>query len=290
MGKHMRQRRDNEGMALLLATIFIAVALITVMALSARHLQQRIDADAYQNYNKTFDALEAAMSASAAQMQVNGGNGTIGISNWTPAFNDKKELVLPSLDATVCRPVALPADPATAGAYPPPEYVAFTLDWGTDGRDNNGDGAVDDARERNMYSVHTAARYRGTVRRAEVIYRATNVNVWQNAIFAGAGAAGGVINGNVDVHGSVHILGDGLVVGGVALQDAIDLSGTSLIANNYAGIPAYLAARVPPLPVVDVNGTLAESLDAKLRVKHGLVGLNGNSHIGTPYTNGSPIK
>lgn len=35
------------------------------------------------------------------------------------------------------------------------------------------------------------------------------VGIWNNAIFAGTGAVGQAINGNVDIRGSVHLLGDG---------------------------------------------------------------------------------
>lgn len=36
-----------------------------------------------------------------------------------------------------------------------------------------------------------------------------NVSIWNNAVFAGTGAAGQTINGNVDIRGSVHLLGEG---------------------------------------------------------------------------------
>ncbi|MDI9638806.1 hypothetical protein QPK87_18600 [Kamptonema cortianum] len=36
-----------------------------------------------------------------------------------------------------------------------------------------------------------------------------DVSIWNNAIFAGTGASGQAINGNVDIRGSVHILGEG---------------------------------------------------------------------------------
>jgi hypothetical protein len=39
--------------------------------------------------------------------------------------------------------------------------------------------------------------------------RSGNVSIWNNAIFAGTGAAGRSINGNVDIRGSMHLLGDG---------------------------------------------------------------------------------
>jgi hypothetical protein len=38
---------------------------------------------------------------------------------------------------------------------------------------------------------------------------AKDVGIWNNAVFAGTGASGQAINGNVDMRGSVHILGDG---------------------------------------------------------------------------------
>jgi hypothetical protein len=43
----------------------------------------------------------------------------------------------------------------------------------------------------------------------DVYHRRNPVNPWDNAIFAGVGQTGHAISGNVDIHGSVHILGDG---------------------------------------------------------------------------------
>ena len=121
-------------------------------------------------------------------------------------------------------------------------------------------------------------------------YPPSNVGVWHNAIFAGAGSTAGVVRGNVDIHGSAHLLGANLAPGGVALEDSIDLSGTCLTRNNYAGIPAYLAARIPALETVNIDGTDAETLHGKLRVKKGFVGVNGNASIGLPHTAGSTVK
>lgn len=276
-------------MALVMATIFLAVTLLTVAALSQRYLQQRLVADAYQNYNKSFDALAAAMARSEAKLESSVASGTIGLEGWTAAYNDMNELVLPPFDATVSHPEAMPADPGPT-VYPAPVFLAFSVDWAHDTRDNNGDGAVNDSREKGMFSIHVAAKFRGVTRRAEGVYRATNVNVWQNAIFAGAGSTAGVIKGNVSIYGAVHILGENLLTGGIAIEDAIDLSGTSIIRNNYDNLPGYLRVRIPALPTVDMDGTMAETLDAKLRVKHGLVGMSGNSQIGQPYSPGSAVK
>lgn len=100
---------------------------------------------------------------------------------------------------------------------------------------------------------------------------------WDNAIFGGAGASGTMVNGNVKIHGSVHILGDGLADG----DNAIDLGGTAeLVGNNYDGLDDHLDARVPALETVLFNGENVETLNAELRVKKGLVGLTGNSQVG----------
>src|SRR3990172_12340057 len=43
----------------------------------------------------------------------------------------------------------------------------------------------------------------------DVRHRRNPINPWNNAIFAGVGQTGKGIAGNVDIHGSVHILGEG---------------------------------------------------------------------------------
>jgi len=57
--------------------------------------------------------------------------------------------------------------------------------------------------------VTATATYHGITRSARYFIQAKEVSMWNNAIFAGSGASGQAINGNVDIRGSVHILGDG---------------------------------------------------------------------------------
>ncbi|MCK5580844.1 MAG: hypothetical protein KAJ18_06180 [Candidatus Omnitrophica bacterium] len=115
-----------------------------------------------------------------------------------------------------------------------------------------------------------------------------NVSPWNNAIFAGSGASGGTtINGNVDIRGSVHILGVNLT----SADYAVDLGGTTeLIGNNYNGLDAGLLAKVPALPTVDFNGETIETLNAELRVKQGKVGLSGSATAGQPDISGNAYK
>ncbi|MFC1753190.1 hypothetical protein ACFL96_07320 [Thermoproteota archaeon] len=103
--------------------------------------------------------------------------------------------------------------------------------------------------------------------------------IWNQVLSAGGGAAGGTtINGNVEIRGSVTILGNNLNPG----DFAINLSGGALIGNNYDGIPAELGSRIPLCPQVTFNGELVDSLGAELRVKNGKVGLSGTGTAGQP--------
>jgi hypothetical protein len=111
------------------------------------------------------------------------------------------------------------------------------------------------------------------------------LNIWNNIIFGGTGQAGGVVNGNISIHGSVHILGD--TTTGQAI--AFDLSGNAHQYNNYSGINATLSSHVPPLDTTTFNGEVVQSLNAELRVKHGVVDVSGFAGIGSPDApGGSP--
>jgi hypothetical protein len=111
------------------------------------------------------------------------------------------------------------------------------------------------------------------------------LNIWDNIIFGGTGQAGGVVNGNISVHGSVHILGD--TTTGSAI--AFDLSGSAHQYNNYSGINATLSSRLPPLDTTTFSGEVVSTLNAELRVKHGEVDVSGFAGIGTPdVPGGSP--
>lgn len=121
----------------------------------------------------------------------------------------------------------------------------------------------------------------------QVYVRMVDVSPWGNAIFAGAGAAGAMVNGNVDIRGSVHILGDNLNAGDIA----IDMGGTAqLVGNNYSTLDPTLAAKIPALATVTYNGEVVETLNAELRVKKGLVALSGSAAVGEVDVPGNAYK
>lgn len=57
--------------------------------------------------------------------------------------------------------------------------------------------------------VTCTATIRGFTRSVRTRVSSKNVSIWNNAVFAGTGASGQAINGNVDIRGSVHLLGEG---------------------------------------------------------------------------------
>lgn len=277
---HAKHIEREEGVALLTAVIFVSLAVIVLMGLSMRVVQQSGQVAQYRIYNDTFTGMEAAVARSWVELE-SGQDGSIGIDGWTPPTGAGQIVVPDFTDEGV--------SPESSTGVPGVEYLAYANNWANNGLDDNGDGQIDDSDEDFMVTIYGRARNRGVVRTVEVIVQGMDVNVWRNAIFAGAGQSGGLINGNVSIHGSVHLLGTNLTYGNTAMS-AIDLSGTSLIHNNYVGITADLAQRVPPLPTRTLDGETVSTLNAKLRVRHGLVGMSGNSEIGEPNIIGNTLK
>jgi len=112
--------------------------------------------------------------------------------------------------------------------------------------------------------------------------------VWDNAIFAEAGAAGNSINGHVAVRGSIHVLGN------LSSPPTIEFGGSADIRNNYSDAVSWFgatdAAKLPSLPTVEVNGVTAETLDTVIRVKDASINLTGNADIGAVNDDSNTIK
>jgi len=116
------------------------------------------------------------------------------------------------------------------------------------------------------------------------------LSIWDNAIFAGEGQAGKSIKGNVEVRGSVHVVGD------PNNPTLLDWGGGATVRNSYvdAAINSNWdvvdAAKLPSLPAVDFNGVMVQSLDAEVRVKNGDLDYGGNSSLGDPDAFGNGVK
>ena len=282
---NLNPTRRDEGMALLVSMIFLVVMGLTATWLSQRVINNARHVENYVDFENAFQGVESGLGQSSSELRNPTATGFVGVDENYDFTNGP-----PDFDSAAVTPVSLSSRPEV-------EFFAYAFNWATDGIDNTGDGQIDLGPETNgYYSVFASARViRGgqvsAIRRAEQVLQTGNgTSIWDNAIFAGTGQAGGLINGNVAIHGSVHLLGDDIGDGGIALA-AVDLSGTSLIHNNYDGLSDDLRGRVAIPPTVTFDGESGlETLEAVLRVKNGLVGMSGNSEVGSVHELGNDFK
>ncbi len=281
---NLKRTKRDEGMALIVALVFLVVMGLTATYASSRVMNNSRHVDKHVDYQNCFEGIESAFAQAQADFYA-GGGGFVGVDE-NYDFTERR----PNFGDPLVTPVSIPTSPQI-------QYFAYSFDWATDGVDNNGDGQIDLGPEADggYYSSYASSwviwnNAPTAIRRAERVLQMVDVNVWQNAIFAGAGQAGLLINGNVSIHGSVHLLGDSLGAGGIALA-AMDLGGTSLIHNNYEGLSADARSRIPGLETIDFDGDIGiETMNATLRVKNGLVGLSGNSEVGEAHIFGNSFK
>lgn len=113
-------------------------------------------------------------------------------------------------------------------------------------------------------------------------------SIWDNAIFAGSGQAGNLINGNVALRGSLH------VVGNPSFPAAVEFGGAADIRNNYSDAVDHFgatdAAKLPALETAEVNGIAAATLDAVIRLQDGSINLSGSADIGLPNDDTNAFK
>lgn len=169
-----------------------------------------------------------------------------------------------------------------------PSYGSFTvfIDWTSFSDGEYRVELMNMAGEDNELWVRSTARVKNTEKTLLTYIRARDVNIWNNAVFGGAGASGSSINGCVDIRGSVHILGNGLS----PTDYAFDMIGSAMIGNNYSGLSADLLNRIPSCPTTIFNGEVVEYLDATVRVKRGLAALSGSGVLGTADLGGDSYK
>lgn len=123
--------------------------------------------------------------------------------------------------------------PDTSNFYTIP-YTSVTLNGGTYGVElKNVSG------EEHVW-IRSTGTYKNVTQTLLVYVKMISLSPWGNAIFAGAGAAGAMVNGNADIRGSVHILGSGLT----STDYAVDLGGTAeIVGNNYNGLMPHFFQR-----------------------------------------------
>jgi len=171
----------------------------------------------------------------------------------------------------------------------------YTLYSGTlynNGYDNTMNGGsytvelLNDAIDNKAIWIRSTGTFGDVSETIRVYMRMLNISIWDNAIFAGVGQSGAVINGNVDIRGGVHILGSG-----VADTDIVfSMSGTGGVGNNYDGLAQYILDKIPALDTTLVNGEMVETLKANLRIRQGQLALSGTGTAGDPDVFGNAFK
>ncbi|MBI2432902.1 MAG: hypothetical protein HYV26_08530 [Candidatus Hydrogenedentes bacterium] len=144
-------------MALLLCTLFIALTLVVLSTLSLRIVAQAHHGMWAEKEAQVFAAAEAALALSASSMTSLGFTGA-------PAYDTAGRSVPPGFGAPG-------VTPQTFAAMPGMEYFAVAAAWGSDGLDNNGDGAADDAGEQGVHAVLAFARSGALARGIEAVFR-----------------------------------------------------------------------------------------------------------------------
>ena len=162
------------------------------------------------------------------------------------------------------------------------EYIAgYDVEFG-----DGGDGTYTVAlkiNSSNYVTIKSKGKYDNSIRYVQVDVKIESLSIWGNGIFGGSGASGSAISGNVDIRGSVHILGEGLSPADIA----IEITGTAGIGNNYIGMDSNLRSRVIDPPTNELGD---QTLNAKLRVKNGKVNISGTATVGEPDILGNGYK
>lgn len=261
--------KKNKGMVLIGAYLIIVILLILGGAFIVRTLVEKTASESQRNLVQALNIAEAGLEKSLYHLRQDFLNDPLGPS-WIDGNIDIFGPFSPPDISTNPDDALLSQTSLNNGTYTTKVIYVFV-----------GSNAQPD--EIWVESTGTVAGLSKTIK---VYAQMRNLSPWNNAIFAGTGASGTAISGNVSINGSVHILGSNLS----HEQPAIDISGTGSIGNNYEGIPANLSSRIPACPQVNFNGELIDSLNAEVRVKNGRVDISGTATIGQTNVPGNIYK
>lgn len=254
--------KENRGVALIVAFIVITVLIIIGATFLSRSIYEKRAADKERDIAKARYIAEAGLERALFDLKQDYITDTIPPLSW--ADGDINGMAVDPLGGTIPYGTTTPDNQLGGGSY-----VVTLSNIGTD-----------------EATVSSTGTYEGVQKTIQVHTKITNMNPWNTVIFAGAGASGSAISGNVHIRGSVIILGLNLTHTDIAIA----LSGTASLGNNYEGMPADLSTRIPALPTVLFNGEEVESLNASLWVRRGRADLSGTATVGQEDASGNAFK
>jgi len=293
-----RGTRGEEGFGLLASLLVMTVISVLGAALLTTGMSDLRISDNYRSAKEAFYAADSGVQQSLIDF--------VADNTWAPTMVDASSLpIVPKINfpATVSinnqaiilaqqggNPVAKfydfgPTVPFASGVYdrqlflPPTAYNPA-----------NGKGSkvwvVMPTRADGTAGLNGTAQQ---MIQADVRVLLFRISVWDNAIFAGGGQGGNQINGNVQVRGSVHIIGD------PNNPTTLNWGGGAMMLNNYIGAAdndnfGADAWMLPSLPTRLVDNEMVETLDAEFRMKYGDLDIGGSVSLGRPNQTGTPEK
>jgi len=270
----------NKGLVFLIVLILILLLVIAAASFMLINSSEIKMAESQTNSTKAFYIAEAGIQTAMYELYKDFKNDAT-----NPSWADGD---INGVDVTKGGTVTIPQNRNNGLSIDDPSqpFYAMRLSVSCGGGDYSISLLNVSGKDDEIYIKSTGV-YKDGTRTVVILVRSRTLSPWDTAIFGGAGGAGGVlINGNVNIAGSVHLLGSGLT----AADYAIDMSGSSGIKNNYDGIPVELSSRIPSCPTTFFNGETIESLDATLCVQNGLVGLSGSATAGEVDATGNIYK
>lgn len=289
-------RADERGVALVITLLIMLIVFVLGSSLALTMLTDTNASANYRSFNAALWEAEAGLQMTAADFMADPqwARDMVNFSTIPMVLENPFPSTVDINGMTITIPLS--------GGMPVPGYIQLgptvTLDDGTFTREvfmppisiqsanANGNrawlvigvsslgasGAVEGS------NVRVRSDMRVTVRR---------LTVWDNALFGGSGQAGNTINGNVEIRGSMHVIGDP--------GNVMDQGGSSAVKNHYADAADVsnwdvYAAKLPTVPTRLVDGEWVQTLDAEVRVKEGTINLDGFASWGEPNVTGNAYK
>lgn len=134
--------------------------------------------------------------------------------------------------------------------------------------------------------IKSEGHYKDQTQTIESFIGIDKIIPWQYAVYIGKGYAGQAISNDVDIRGSVMVMGTDIM----ATDSALVFDSGGKIGNNYTGMSLMMLNRVPALPTKIINSETVSTLSASLKVKNGLIELGSSALIGEEDISGNSVK
>ena len=275
-------KNSEQGAGLIMAVAFIVVMALMATATMSRVSNHTRHVEAHSQYYDTYIGLSSGMW-DAERVRDESAPGAVYTDNIPVGFDftlgqgeTVHDKILEAMDGFYD-----PSDPGPLTSSPNVQYSVYSGPITTVAGAYMEDAFYVTSRYQLAGNTTNSRTLVNLERTPDVPGGPPGDSKWDNAIYAGFGQNGNLINGNVSIHGSVHILGNETDIGDVVF----DLSGTAKVYNNYDGMPSALENNLSADPGekfngLEINDDGDETLNSKVRVKNGMVSINGNSSLG----------